>query len=127
MMSNPQVVKVGQTSEYARQQAEESGVGNAASQALLQDYNVTPGVANLRTPRTPALQDTVLQVNFSVHYRRDGAFSLSVYLEGPAGFFFVFSSVIILHVYVLTFQFNCILNIIFCDSIFLLLLLSSEV
>lgn len=90
MMSNPQVVKVGQTSEYARQQAEESGVGNAASQALLQDYNVTPGVANLRTPRTPALQDTVLQVNFSVHYRRDGAFSLSVYLEGPAGFFLCF-------------------------------------
>jgi hypothetical protein len=58
-----QVVKVGQTSEYARQQAEESGAGNAASQALLQDYNITQGVANLRTPRTPAQQDTVLQVN----------------------------------------------------------------
>lgn len=58
-----QVVKVGQTSEYARQQAEESGAGNAASQALLQDYNITQGVANLRTPRTPAQQDSVLQVS----------------------------------------------------------------
>lgn len=56
-----EVVKVGQTSEYARQQAEETGGGNTASQALLQDYNVTPGVGNLRTPRTPAQQDTVLQ------------------------------------------------------------------
>lgn len=61
-----QVVKVGQTSEYARQQAEETGGGNTASQALLQDYNVTPGVANLRTPRTPAQQDTVLQVCYPI-------------------------------------------------------------
>ncbi|KAK3089147.1 hypothetical protein FSP39_001265 [Pinctada imbricata] len=56
-----EVVKVGQASEYARQQAEESGAQNSASQALLQDYNITPGTAHLRTPRTPAVQDNILQ------------------------------------------------------------------
>lgn len=55
-------MKVGQASEYARQQAEETGAQNGASQALLQDYNVTPSLGNLRTPRTPATQDNVLQV-----------------------------------------------------------------
>lgn len=55
-----EVVKVGQASEYAKQQAEETGVENGASQALLQDYNITSS-ANLRTPRTPAVQDNILQ------------------------------------------------------------------
>ena len=62
---NPQqVVKVGQASEYARQQAEETGAQNGASQALLQDYSLTPSAAHLRTPRTPATQDNVLQVYY---------------------------------------------------------------
>lgn len=55
-----EVVKVGQASEYAKQQAEETGAENGASQALLQDYNITSS-ANLRTPRTPAVQDNILQ------------------------------------------------------------------
>ena len=62
-----QVVKVGQASEYARQQAEEAGIKDGASQALLSDYSVTPNVANLRTPRTPAAQDTILQVRPCSH------------------------------------------------------------
>ncbi|KAL5009999.1 hypothetical protein ScPMuIL_012304 [Solemya velum] len=56
-----EVVKVGQASEYARQQAEESGTQNGPSQALLQDYSATPGTGLLRTPRTPASQDNILQ------------------------------------------------------------------
>lgn len=56
-----EVVKVGQASEYARQQAEESGSTDGASQALLQDYSLNPTAANLRTPRTPALQDNIVQ------------------------------------------------------------------
>ncbi|GAB1598639.1 cell division cycle 5-like protein [Argonauta hians] len=55
------VVKIGQASEYARQQAEEGGIKDGASSALLQDYNLTPQAGNLRTPRTPASEDTVLQ------------------------------------------------------------------
>lgn len=55
------MVKVGQASEYAKQQAEETGAEKGASQALLQDYNITSS-ANLRTPRTPAVQDNILQV-----------------------------------------------------------------
>lgn len=43
-----QVVKVGQISEYVRQQVEEIGGGNTVSQVLLQDYNVISGVVNLR-------------------------------------------------------------------------------
>lgn len=43
-----QVVKVGQISEYVRQQVEEIGGGNIVSQVLLQDYNVISGVVNLR-------------------------------------------------------------------------------
>ncbi|XP_013401217.1 cell division cycle 5-like protein [Lingula anatina] len=54
------VVKLGQASEYARQQAEEAGIQDGASKALLSDYSVTPNAANLRTPRTPAQQDTIL-------------------------------------------------------------------
>ncbi|XP_064612178.1 cell division cycle 5-like protein [Liolophura sinensis] len=56
-----EVVKVGQASEYARQQAEGSGTKDGVSQGLLSDYSVTPNAANLRTPRTPAQQDTILQ------------------------------------------------------------------
>ena len=55
------VVKVGQASEFARQQAEDTGMKDGASQALLNDYSVTQNVANLRTPRTPAIQDSILQ------------------------------------------------------------------
>lgn len=55
-----EVVKLGQASENARQIAEEGAV-NGASDALLSDYTMTPGTANLRTPRTPATHDTVLQ------------------------------------------------------------------
>ena len=58
-----QVVKVGLASETARQQAEESGVQNGATQTLLQDYNITPTNSMMRTPRTPAVGgDSVLQV-----------------------------------------------------------------
>ena len=36
--------------------------GSEASQHLLADYSVTPGATpSLRTPRTPAAQDTILQ------------------------------------------------------------------
>lgn len=65
-----EVVKVGQASEFARQQAEESGEGGA-TRALLSDYNAiqTPGGAmSLRTPRTPAMQDNVLQVRQFCHF-----------------------------------------------------------
>ncbi|CAN0222027.1 cell division cycle 5-like protein [Lethenteron reissneri] len=56
-----EVVKIGQASELARQAAEESGTNNAASSALLSDYSVTPSPGGLRTPRTPAAQDRILQ------------------------------------------------------------------
>lgn len=55
-----EVVKLGQASENARQIAEDGAV-NGASDALLSDYTMTPGPGNLRTPRTPATHDTVLQ------------------------------------------------------------------
>ncbi|CAG5131481.1 unnamed protein product, partial [Candidula unifasciata] len=54
-----EVIKVGQANEYARQQAEEAGKEDSASRGLLQEYNVTPG--HMRTPRTPATQDSILQ------------------------------------------------------------------
>ena len=51
---------MGFASETARASVEE---GSAASDALLSEYSVTPGnLHQLRTPRTPASQDTVLQV-----------------------------------------------------------------
>lgn len=54
-----EVVKLGQASESAKQVVDE---GNAASDALLADYSVTPNVANMRTPRTPMnVVDTVMQ------------------------------------------------------------------
>lgn len=57
-----QVVKVGQANEYARQQVEDAGREDSASKGLLQKYSITPG--HLRTPRTPATQDSILQVIF---------------------------------------------------------------
>lgn len=56
-----EVVKVGYASENARSQAEESGLQNGATQSLLQDYSLTPGAALLRTPRTPATSDALMQ------------------------------------------------------------------
>ncbi|KAK7078702.1 CDC5 cell division cycle 5-like protein [Halocaridina rubra] len=55
-----QVVKLGKASEAARELAEEVGGGSGASQTLLADYTVTPGQA-MRTPRTPADLDRVMQ------------------------------------------------------------------
>ena len=53
-------MKTGQASESARLSVEDSTM---ASNALLSEYSVTPAAAHtLRTPRTPAEQDTVLQV-----------------------------------------------------------------
>ena len=50
-------MKLGLTSEEARVVD-----GSEASQHLLADYSVTPGATpSLRTPRTPAVQDTILQ------------------------------------------------------------------
>ena len=57
-----QVVKVGQAGEMARQQAEEAGIQDGPTQELLNDYSTTHNHAGLRTPRTPALTDNVLQV-----------------------------------------------------------------
>ena len=52
-----QVVKLGLASEEAR-----TIDGSEASLHLLADYSVTPGATpSLRTPRTPAAQDTILQ------------------------------------------------------------------
>ena len=64
-----EVVKVGQASEYARLQAEETGDREGVSQALLSQYSFT-GADQLRTPRTPAVQDTILQVDLLIimHY-----------------------------------------------------------
>ncbi|XP_078001466.1 cell division cycle 5-like protein [Glandiceps talaboti] len=56
-----EVVKLGQASENARLAAEEGGISNGPSQALLSDYSVTPQITSLRTPKTPASQDAVLQ------------------------------------------------------------------
>lgn len=59
-----EVVKVGQASEIARQTAEESGITNSASSTLLSEYNVTNNSIALRTPKTPAAQDRILQVKY---------------------------------------------------------------
>lgn len=60
------IIKVGQASELARQQAEETG--GDATNALLNDYSVTTTerITNLRTPRTPAAQDNILMVSTQV-------------------------------------------------------------
>ncbi|KAM4772239.1 cell division cycle 5-like protein [Rhinophrynus dorsalis] len=56
-----EVVKIGQASEIARQTAEESGITNSASSTLLSEYNVANSSIALRTPKTPAAQDRILQ------------------------------------------------------------------
>uniref|UniRef100_A0A8C7HY84 Cell division cycle 5 like n=1 Tax=Oncorhynchus kisutch TaxID=8019 RepID=A0A8C7HY84_ONCKI len=58
-----EVVKLGQASEVARQTAEESGITNSASSALLSEYSLTNSAmaTGLRTPKTPAAQDKILQ------------------------------------------------------------------
>ncbi|CAG6016432.1 unnamed protein product [Menidia menidia] len=57
-----EVVKLGVASEVARQAAEESEGANSASSTLLSEYSVTNNMATgLRTPRTPAAQDRILQ------------------------------------------------------------------
>ncbi|CAO2580966.1 Cell division cycle 5-like protein [Lemmus lemmus] len=56
-----EIVKVGQASEVARQTAEESGITNSAPSTLLSEYNVTNNSIALRTPRTLASQDRILQ------------------------------------------------------------------
>lgn len=57
-----EVVKVGVASEVARQAAEESESGNSASSALLSEYSLANNMgAGLRTPRTPAAQDKIMQ------------------------------------------------------------------
>ncbi|PVD28210.1 hypothetical protein C0Q70_10797 [Pomacea canaliculata] len=56
-----EVVKLGLASEYARQQVEEAGREDSAAKGLLQDYSSTTNVAGLRTPRTPATHDSILQ------------------------------------------------------------------
>ena len=51
------MVKLGLTSEEAR-----AADGSEASQFLLSDYSVTlAATPSIRTPRTPAAQDTILQ------------------------------------------------------------------
>ncbi|CAB1331020.1 unnamed protein product [Coregonus sp. 'balchen'] len=62
-----EVVKLGQASEVARQTAEESGITNSASSALLSEYSLTNSAmaTGLRTPKTPAAQDKILQSDFS--------------------------------------------------------------
>ncbi|XP_044070102.1 cell division cycle 5-like protein [Siniperca chuatsi] len=57
-----EVVKLGVASEVARQAAEESESGNSASSALLSEYSITNTMTTgLRTPRTPTVQDRILQ------------------------------------------------------------------
>ena len=57
------MIKVGQQSEFARQAAQEAGALDTPTSGLLSDYALTQnGVDKLRTPRTPATQDTILQV-----------------------------------------------------------------
>lgn len=54
-----QIVKLGRHSEAARDSVVDDD-STRASDTLLADYSVTPG-ANLRTPRTPMMQDKILQ------------------------------------------------------------------
>jgi len=53
-----EVVKLGQASEYARQQAEESGTPFTGG--LLGDYTVTPDLSKLRTPMPGPGQDSLI-------------------------------------------------------------------
>lgn len=55
---------MGVASEVARQAAEESESANGASSALLSEYSVTNNLSGAqRTPRTPAIQDRIMQVS----------------------------------------------------------------
>ena len=57
------MIKVGHQSEFARAQVEEAGASGTPTAGLLSDYTLTQnGVDKLRTPRTPATMDNVLQV-----------------------------------------------------------------
>lgn len=65
------MVKLGIASEVARQAAEESESGNSASSTLLSEYSVTNMSAGLRTPRTPTVQDRILQVHsFTINTKK---------------------------------------------------------
>jgi len=57
-----EVIKVGQASETAKALALQSGSMDGPTQGLLNDYTLTPSdrLSNLRTPRTPAMQDNIL-------------------------------------------------------------------
>lgn len=54
-----EVVKLGIASEQAKSFVETND--ESASKELLSDYSITPQTNLLRTPKTPALQDTVMQ------------------------------------------------------------------
>lgn len=59
---------MGVASEVARQAVEECESGNSASSALLSEYTVTNNMTSgLRTPRTPAAQDRILQVTHTLN------------------------------------------------------------
>ena len=54
-------MKLGIASEQAKEFVE--GESQSATKGLLSDYSITPGTnLQMRTPRTPAQQDTILQV-----------------------------------------------------------------
>lgn len=53
-----QVVKLGQATEYAKQQVAENGT--FATETLLGDYNLTPDLNRIRTPQLPSNQDSIL-------------------------------------------------------------------
>lgn len=56
------IIKVGQASEAVRSQVDDVGLASGPTQSLLNDYSVSTSdrLTNLRTPRTPALQDNIL-------------------------------------------------------------------
>lgn len=59
-MELEQVVKVGKANEIAREIIDEGA--NKASDTLLSDYDITPGITSVRTPRTPASsRESILQ------------------------------------------------------------------
>ena len=58
-------MKLGIASEQAKEFVE--GESESATKGLLSDYSITPGTSlPMRTPRTPATQDTILQVYFTI-------------------------------------------------------------
>jgi len=62
-----QVVKLGIASEQAKEFVE--GESDTATKGLLSDYSITPGTnLPMRTPRTPAQQDNILQVNLNATF-----------------------------------------------------------